>query len=726
VDNTIELNDWAAGVIKALPADQLPANALSDGYNTAFVKYGLGKTAIGSRPGLNTINTTAFTNTPAIHRQIPYIYDNGSTKAPYLATFGDDGTLRYKQSDDTFTSTLTVPANFPSPSTLCFTAGSSPIAGAVLNNRLFVVNQASEKRSLINQTYVPWGLSPIATVAVSATGSGSSSMPAETYDVAVTSYNSTSGGESSANASVSVTLTANQRIKVDITPTSAESAQYSHWRVYLRRQTTQAVLYQVQTFENSGGTTIVTDANIPIATTSVYIDLSAATIAAHILVAPSTTENNGPPSGIRYVESFARRLIVATDDGIYWSKLDKGDNFPANNFEPISSNGGEELTGLAAYSDNILLVGFKNSVWAIYGTDPQTWSIRPLSLSIGVASHNSFVRFEQAIAWWSPTFGPVVFDGTAITDIGHKLLGRAYITDEINQSRLSYIQGAKDFGSDRILWTVSSVTSTVNDRLIPYNYEIKAFEATYWNPFNIASLGVSIGNDSVEHVYCGNYGGQVFALNANYRVDGVPSGTVRGTFTTTTTMLATITDASAAFYTTGTKLANRKVIITDADDAFVAERFISSNTSTVLTLDTSLTDLSLSTTYHYYIGGPNFQMYPAYIDFGQPFLRKRFDRLYVHFGSNVSVANITVATQIELDTLTDVAITDATQSETLWDHATWDVSAWAGGSSQKLRVGVFRNATSLRPSIFCFTPSRDIFVYKLTLLGRLLSDRYFG
>ena len=125
-DDYKELVDWAGGVVSSMPADQIPDNAIPQGINTAFVKAGGGKTAFGTRPGLKTVNTTALTSSPAIHYQHPYSYNNGSGYTNYLVTCTDDGKLYYKQSDDTYTSALAPPANFPSPSTCAYPKGTFP------------------------------------------------------------------------------------------------------------------------------------------------------------------------------------------------------------------------------------------------------------------------------------------------------------------------------------------------------------------------------------------------------------------------------------------------------------------------------------------------------------------------------------------------------------------------------------------------------------------------
>lgn len=708
-----------------MPPDQIPDEAIPQGVNTAFVKVGGGKTAMGTRPGLKTVNTTALTSSPAIHWQHVYAYNNGTSYDNYLATCTNDGKLYYKKSDDTYTSALAVPANFPSPSTLCFTAGDSPVDGAVLNNRLFLINNTGERRSLVNQTYVPWGLSPIATWTTADNGSGSSSMPNETYDVTITSYNSTSGGESSSSTIKTQTLaSSNHRIEVSITPTSAESAQYTHWRVYIRRQTTQAKLYQVLTLENSGGTTIVTDGNIPIATTTVYVDLTAAQIAALTIEAPSTTENNGPPSTAQHVIAFGRRLVVSDGQNIYWSKQDKADNFPPANSEPINTGEGDQIQGLHPYSDELLLVFMTTAVWGIFGNDPQTWAVKPVDLTVGIGSHNSIVPFEGRVGWWDPAIGPVYYDGSQIVRIGLLELGPDAVTTDINLSRTNYVTAGHEHSGYRVIWATSSSGSSTNDRLFVYNYQLNRFEASYWDAIDAASLCAGIAADGSQRLFLGGYYGQTFYFDKLSRTDGVPSGSTSGTFTPTTTSISALT--GTGFYTTGSGLVGRKVVIVDSNHQPVAKRRITANTSTSLTLNSAVSGLNLSTTYTYYVGGPDFRFYGKWIDHKQPFLRKRYDWLYLHFGSSTNVADTFISTQLEFNTSSATGIDAAVSGGSLWDVAKWDLAKWGAGSTLKRRVPILRNATALRPVIYCFSPGRDIVLYKVAMLSRLLSDRYYG
>jgi len=724
-DSYLEVKDWAGGIISSMPSDQIPDNAYTEGYNTAFVKVGGGATAIGSRPGLVTVNDTAFSGSPAVHFKHLYSYASGGSWTRYSVVVCADGTLRYKNPNDTFTSTLSVPANFPSPSTLCFTAGTTPVSAAVFNNRLLLLNDDGEKRSLVGQTYVPWGLNDIATWTAASAATGVNSMPDETYDLVITSYNSTSGGESSSATYVSVAMGgANRRIKVDIAPTAAESAQYTHWRIGLRRQTTQAELYQVMRLRDVAGTSIVTDGNIPIATLTAYVDLSSASIAALTTVMPSTTENDGPSSAVKHVAVYGGRVITSDGSNVYWSKYGKADNFRPQDYEPINTGEGDEIVGFAEYSDELLVVFLSTATWGIYGSDPQTWVFKPIDQTVGLAGRNTVVLVEGKLAWWDEAVGPVVFDGTTLTHVGMDLLGSAAVTTDLSISRLPYAWGSCEPTGSRILWSVSSAGATRNDRLIPYNYKLGKFEATYWNPIDAASLHLGFNAAGELRLFLGSYAGQVFEMDPDTKLDGIPGGIYTGSFTPTTTSITTIT--SSGFYNTNSKLVERRVVLVDEDFRFVAQRRITSNTSTVLTLDSAITGLTLDQTYTFFVGGPNFRLFTKWYDQGQPFLRKRFDRLYFHMGSTTGVQNTYVTTQVEFSSSSDTESTAFSVNGAVWDEALWDVAQWSLASALKRRLSISRNATVLRANFAAYMPNRDITLYKVAVLSRLLSDRYYG
>jgi len=723
-----EITDWSRGVQAASPPDRIPLNSTPLGYNTAFRNIGEGVAQFGARPGLKTVNTTAFSGAPSIYFLRLYSYDTGSGFINYQVAIANDGTIRFKDATDTFGSELSPPANFPSPVT-GVTSGDYLVDATVFANRLFILSSAGDQRSLTGTTYHMWGLTPYATWALSNDGTGSSAMPNETYDVAITTYNTTTGAESSLATYQSGTPGgSNRRLKVTISPTSAEIARYPHWRVYLRRTTTQASFYQVLTFEDAAGASLVTDGNIAVGTTTVYIDLSSTDIANLTTTAPSTTENNGPPSTARFVVPYGRRLIVADTRKIYWSKQDKPDNFPALNYEPIETGEGDQITGLYPFNDELLLVFTSTAVWGVLGNDPQTWTIKAIDRAIGCASHTSVVEFMGTVAWWSNSEGPVKFDGQRVTSLALTTLGRPLVVDQIEPSRLSRIWVGHDPQGSRVIWAAPSLLNTTTlDYLFPYNYAIGQWEATRWNPMPITSLALGYISDQSQRCFVGGTGGQVFYFNASTHNDGVPSGTTTGTFIPASSTITTIT--SAGFYTTGTGLAKRMVVITDADNRPIAKVQISSNTATVLTLTSSLTGLTAGTTYTFYVGSPDFRLYTKWLDLDQMFIRKRFDRIYLQLELLGTTSNFYLTSQLNFvadnRTATNVI---GTAGGALWDAATslWDTSLWAGTGIAKKRISFLKTAHAVRLGLFHFTPDRDVIVNGVGVLARAQSERYYG
>jgi hypothetical protein len=711
--------------------DRVPETAFASGINTAFREIGSGTALIGCRPGLTVVNTTALAvTTPGTNTNLDFArlftYDTGTTYSNFLPVINRDGRLYYKDSTNAFTAEVTVPSAWGATSgTKCFTAGDFAIDGTVFNNRLFLIKQSAtpELRSFTGTSTaptvaVPWGLSPIGTVAVTAVAGGASLPTGETYDVAITSYHSTTGAESSLSASIAVTPTAGQRIQVTITPTAAESALYTNWRVYLRRRSTQSRLYLVSSLGTGG--------NIAIGTTTVYVDLTAAQITALTTAAPSTVENNPPPASAKFVCTYGRRVLVADERNVYWSKQDKADNFPPLNYEPIETGEGDTITGIYPFSEELALVFTTTAIWGIYGNDPQTWAVKPIDHTIGCLSHLSIIEFNGQLGWWSDAYGPVVFDGTTITRLGERELGRDSYTSELNLNRLAYSWAGHDPKYGRIIWAVPGVGATRNTRMFVYNYQVGKFESEKWDPMPAACLATGYSSDGSLRLFLGNDRGQLFYFNESVHNDGVPSGTVSGTFVGAGA-LSTI--SGTGFYTdSGENLAGRWVLIVDSDARPVTKVEIASSTSTTLTLATS-PSLTVGPTYTYYIGSPDFRLGTRAYDMGRTFFRKRFDRLYVHIkAASGGADNVFLTSQVNFSATQDGLGEAISLGGAKWNAATslWNSSIWVGEQNIKKRLPLFITGQNLQLNLFQFMPSQDVVVSTVGVLAGAQSERYYG
>lgn len=724
-----ELKDWSEGIFASTESDRIPNNSSPKAWNTAFVNVGDGLAVLGTRPGLVCVNETPLSGTPEIHHQQPYSYESSGSFSNYQVVIGNNGKLYYKTSNDTISSEITTPTSFPFTASTCFATGAQSIDGTVMNNRVFLANDAGERRSLVDQTHKIWGGDEIASwVPARLALGGTSAMPTDTYDLAITTFDATTGRESNLSATQSVTTTVTtDRITVTISPTAAEIAQNPSWRVYLRRTSTQSVLYQVQRLENSGGTDIVTDGNIPIATTVVYVDLSSAEIADHIILAPTTTENSAPPTSIQYVKTFGRRLVCADKRSIYWSKLDKPDSFPPENTETIDTGEGDEINGLMPFSDDLLLIFTRTAVLGLYGNDPQYWVLKPVNTTIGCSGHKSIVQFDGRVGWWSDVNGPVMFDGQSIIRIALERLGNDLIERGVNGTRLSSVQAGWNPESDHVVWAVSEAgNSTRNTFMLPFNYRLNKWESSKWDPMDAASLSVGYNANQRQRLFLGGYLGQLFYFDDLVKNDGVPSGDVTGGFSPLTSSITTIEDTGATFYTTGAGLTERYVTVTDDTNNPVARKRITSATATVMTLESAIDDLTVGGTYNYYIGGPDFRIFTKHFDMGQAFLRKRFDRVYVHLRSESGSSDLFVSTQLNFDDEPSTTQNSLSLAGDLWDTGVWDTAVWSGTGLLKRRIGVWQNAHVIQIAVYHFAANVDVALAKIAITARVLSDRYYG
>jgi len=723
---------FAGGVQPGTAADRVPDTAVASGVNTAFRFPGSGMTLLGCRPGLATVNSTALAvTTPGTNANLDfarlYNYDTGTALTNYLAVVNRDGRLYYKNPNNTFTSELTLPANWGYASgTKCFSAGDIQLDGTVFNNRLFLIKQSATKelRSFSGTTAVPWGLLPPAGTSVAITAvAGGVNLPAGTYDVVLTSYHSTTGGESNySTTTTTLTTVAGERISVVITPTNAEATLYTHVRVYLRRQASQSRFYLVDSLGTGGNITMPA----PSGSTTVYIDLTLDQITGQTTPAPLGNENAPPPSKTKYVCTFGRRLLVADDRNVYWSRQDRPDNFPPANFEPIETGEGDTITGIYPYSDEVAMVFTTTAIWGIFGNDPQTWTFKAIDHTIGCLSHLSIIEFNGNLGWWSDAYGPVVYNGAGISRLGERDLGREIYTSRLNLNRLPYVWAGHDSKYSRVIWAVPPAGTTRNAQLITYNYQLDKFESEQWDPMPAASLSLGFSSDGSQRLFLGSDRGHLFYFDEAIRIDGVPSGTVSGTLTGAATV-STIT--GTGFYTTGDGLTGRYVLITDSQNRPITKVEIASNTATVLTLATSIVGLlDGAQTYTYYIGSPDMRLTTRAYDMGRTFHKKRFDRLYVHASSPViGSQNLFVTTRVDFDVrrLNPTALTVSSA----WDASTslWDASVWSGTESAlKQRIPLFTPATNLQATFYQLIPNEDIMIHAIGILAGIRSERNYN
>ncbi len=731
MDTQLEVRDFSEGVQTGLAGDQIPNNALTSGSNTAFRNVGTGKPLIGSRPGLLTLNDVPLTSAPVVHFMHPYAYDNGTSHIKYLAISSNDGKLYFKDSTDAIVGPLVVPANYPYTSSLAFTAGNYRVDGTVVDNMLFLVNDNGERRALAGTTYVPFGIETPATAITATTSAGSTILPNDTYEISYTFYNSTTGAESSRSTAASVTTSGNQRIRLGFTISSADVAQYTHWRAYIRRTSTQSKFYQVLNFYDSSSVLQETNGNVAISVTpsNRYVEMTAAQISNLITEAPSTSENNPPLTSVKFCTTYGNRLFLADRSNIYWSNLNKPHGFNPLNVEPINTGEGDQVTGIHKFSDELLLIFTDSATIGLFGNDPQTWVFKPIDNAIGSVSHRAVVDYDGRCAWWDNAVGPIEFDGQAITQIGNRLLGPDKINIDVEHSRGIWFEAAHQAEGNRIVFSYSTNGATRNDCQIVFNYQLNRWESDCWDGIDAASLASAYDSNGNEKLFLGGYAGQLFKYDSATYYDGIvdEDSTVTVDWVptaTSTTVIDGLTNFTG-FYNTNGKLTERKVTIVDSNNRPFARARITSNTSTALTVSEAISGLAVGSTYTLYIGSPDVRIYTKWYDFDLPFQRKRVDRLYLHaFADAGSEVSVQVGTQVNfVNSLTPVQQT-LNLTGSAWDEGIWDSAYWGGSGNIKRRLSILRTCMAFRALVFHPQGGEDFVLSKIASLARVLDDRY--
>lgn len=727
-----EIKNWTQGVVSSIDGDHGPIEALTYGLNTYVSRIGGSTGSLAPRPALFLSTsfkpTTQACPTNLVHLQ-PYSYAENDNVAytQYVAAIAADGSLWYKGQDDQWTGDILTQS---SGATCLQATNTAHIDSAVMNNRLFITALGGEKRSLKGKAYEPFGIEQPLITATAVTPSFSTAtvqLPEDTYDVYTTFYNGRTGAEGNPSDAVQVVITSGQVIEVGISYSSAQLTAYGSWKIYARRRSTQAIAYSVSYVLDSTGNQF--SGPLTLSGTKYYINLSTSEWANLIIPMPSVTENSSPPTDMIYVATYGRRLIGASKRKIYWSKLDAPDNFPPNNYEGVDTGEGDEIMGIYPLRDEMLVIFTKSATFVLEGNDPQYWVMKPLDTTIGCVGHKSVVEFEGQLAWWSPQQGPVILSGGQIEKIGLDRLGRDSWTygPELD----TRVRAGWDPYYAHIIWALPQQDDgSLMSQLLPFNYRTNSWVATVWDPIPVGDMKVAYNQRNEQRLFVADRTCRLGYFDTNQSLDMIPSGTTSGTFTAGSSSIGTITDGSATFYTevvsgfSTLDLRDRSVTITTSNDEFVAREWIQSNTGTVLTLRRNV-NVTSGTTYKYYVGSPAMLAMTRWMTGEQPFLRKRWDRLYMHVTSTQTSVPIRVSYQKNFNTQSTTNIgTSTVSAQTATLDSTWDVPVLTTEGMKVDRKALFTNGQSLRLIISQMQPVPFVIV-KVGLLGRTLSDRYY-
>jgi len=652
---------WGAGVIKSVDATLLPANASPRGLNSALALSQTGLPYVQKRKGLTCLTSTPLTGSGAILGQHDYVEVSTGTRrhlcttATQIAVKGVDGVF------SVLTGTLT---------------SATPPDFTTANSMAFIFN-GTDAVKVRGTTVENVGIvRPVVATMSGATGAAGSHNG--TYELRVAYKNTNTGHLSSASDTATATVVAtNDQIDWSDVPVSPD-AQVDARVLLIRNVATQAQFYVAGEIADNTTTTATTN----VADTAL------------VTVAPTRTNRNPPPSGVKYCAVYRGRLVVSDGEAIYWSKIDEPEAFDTFAADLVDSSG-DPITGLLAHQD-LLLILKDDRTFSLTGDLGGAYQMSMVDTNVGCLAHRTLVCARDAAYWWS-RHGIVRFTGAAVERIGMTTYGDP--SDRVSMSNASLAQAVVHDERGSIYFAVPGIGQSRNTLILPWSYMSGVLESDGWDPMDAASLGMAIDGTGVLQPTLGNYAGQVFQLwSANN--DGVASGTVTGTFTAGSLPLTTITDGTAAFDTTGGALVERKITFLDDDGALVTtvRPRITANTATTLTFTPDI-GFTVGATYRYIIGGPDFEFDTPWRTFGDSWVKKRFEYAFFQFKGFDYGSGVSIDMDFDDD---DLNINEKrrtfthARTGTTFDDAIWDTDIWDDVASVTLRKRIARTGRSWR------------------------------
>jgi hypothetical protein len=696
------IRNFSGGVVTAKPPDELDINESPRGRNSALTLVSGQKALVQKRKGASVINDTPVSGSPSILGQLAFrkFAASGGAYTLYHLLVGNNGRLDIL---DGAGNTAAADGSNPAP----FTSGDYLPDFAVANNLAFIVNSNGDAVKFNGTAVQTFGITRPTVGTMALADSAVAGLHNGTYEARVTFYNSATGSESSISDSTSATVTvASKKINWSNIPVSSDS-QVDTRRLYLRNTSTMQNFYQAG--EVADNTTTTAQTNVA--------DLSLVTLG------PNTSENDPPPDGLKYLATHLSRVFGSDGVSLFYSNVGFPEQWNPDNSEAVNADDSDQITGIHA-AHEVLIIFKRNAMYALYGNDPDSWTIRQVSSDTGCVSHRSIRTIEGITYWWSLK-GPVAWDAIGLPRmIGVPLIGPTIESTNIDFSQLSNIAAEVDQTNQRIMFALAGINKTRNNVMLPFNYRVGVWESDLWNPFDVCSLCAVEDTNKVPWVMVGSYSGQIFKW-WNATNDAVPNtSNTSGTVSSHTT--TTLTDSTATFPTTGGKLVDRYVYIIDPTATNIQRLRITDNTGTVLTIDSTIPIDGTVTSFVYYIGTIDFAWDTPWMDGQQPFHKKRYEYLYTQAFSQTG--NVTVLVEVYLDyDEFDPAKTASLMTAAdggVWDSSTWDSTAiWGFASTVQLRTRIGKTSKYWRVRYRNYKPDEQVVLTKIGMRSELLTDK---
>lgn len=683
------ISNFAAGYLDVPEENSLPPGATPDARNGLLTNINLTdrSAVLSKRPGERMLNPTAIA---------------AGTKV--------DGLFEFRQSNGT--RTLMAVCNgglyaFDGTNTFALVGGSSPwTAGNVaraefFRDNAFVVDGAAQKRTDGTTLYdvgqvKPTGVTNMTAVAPS--GSGVTG----TYEARYTWYDPVMDHESSPST-ITATVSPVAQARRHTQPSGSPGAAYTRWRAYVRRTDTNETKFgRVGTFTVGAGTQ-----------NEEVIDT------ARVDFPPNETENDPPPGAwaiLKQVKSGAFVGVLPDSSDYYVSRIGDPQSWHPRNVFSVRKGDGESITGVKLFGEDTIIQKPHRS-WRLVG-DTVPYVLKPMHSHYGGVSQESGMEIDGKFFDWDRERGPYVTDGIAWNSLADGRIRT--IVETVNRNAIDDIRCIHAEGKGLVGWAVATGGTTRKRVLLWYHYLLDTWLPP-WTGLEYGSFSGFTNSSGATGVYMGDCWGRVFEMFSGNRAGVPPTSPTDSTLTGTVTAAtaSTLTDSTAAFYTTGSGLAGLPVAVRSSSGAWQWRRILS-NTATALTLDTT-NDAPWTTTpsagWEYVIGGLEWYHWTPWFDENAPHVAKALHWLYLQGRSTSEAHLVEVSARFNDDEVAassvDVDFPTGSLSAS-WGSAVWGTSVWGATLRQMKKHRLNRTAFSWQLQLQNYYPDEPI---AITVVG---------
>lgn len=195
-------------------------------------------------------------------------------------------------------------------------------------------------------------------------------------------------------------------------------------------------------------------------------------------------DNSPLPDGVyKYLTTFKRRLITASESTIYLSDLDKPESFPLENVITIPSPG--PITGLGVIgvpseyttgAEEYLVIFKEREAWVFTGDDPDSWILKFLDKT-GAVGQSLVVAFNGFLSWIGYN-GIFIWDGRGRPSRISRPINALFDRDgNLDKPNLARGCCAHYESANQVVFRVSDVLKGVNKLSIKMDTRLTALAA---------------------------------------------------------------------------------------------------------------------------------------------------------------------------------------------------------------------------------------------------------